>query len=100
AGQQVASVNGPAGTITVSPVRNIIRIGNDETADRCLPVRDFRGKIDQVRITKTALSSAAIAYDAAHSLTPGDTADGNGNSVPDECETIGQATVLAVDFEQ
>ena len=80
------SVGGAVGTIQVSPVRNIIQIGNDETAICCAPVRDFRGRIDEVRIVNRALNSLEVQFDATHSLSPPAVTDCNGNGVPDLCD--------------
>ncbi len=57
------------GTVTVSPVRNIIRIGNDETADLNGFNRDLRGLLDEVRILDRALSAVEVAFDATHSFS-------------------------------
>lgn len=67
-GEQVGSTAlagyhvGPLGT------RDVVRIGNDETADFGTFGRAFRGRIDDVRILDRALPSEAIAWDAAHEL--------------------------------
>lgn len=70
-GAEVATQAAAVGTIQVSPVRNIIRIGNDETADLVGFERDFAGLIDQVRIANRALAPQEILFDAAHSMVPG-----------------------------
>ncbi len=85
-GVEVAS--NPAALGVIGPVgsRNIVRIGNDETAVLIGFNRDFRGRIDQVRIVAAALSAAAVQADMATAYTPGGSTDYDGNGVPDECD--------------
>ncbi len=86
-GVEVASnpiVLGPIGPVES---RDIIRIGNDETADFAGFDRDFGGFIDQVRIVSGALTPDEILYDATHTLIAGASSDCNGNEVPDDCES-------------
>ncbi len=88
-GVEVASntiVLGPIGPVES---RNIIRIGNDETAEFPGFDRDFGGFIDQVRIVSGALTPAEILYDATHTLISGASSDCNGNEIPDDCESDG-----------
>jgi hypothetical protein len=86
-GVEVASNAIALGPIGPVESRDIIRIGNDETADLPGFNRDFGGLIDQVRIVSGALTPAEIFYDATHTLVPGASSDCNGNEIPDDCES-------------
>ncbi|MCA9251719.1 MAG: S8 family serine peptidase [Phycisphaerales bacterium] len=85
-GLEVASHSIVLGPIGPVESRDIIRIGNDETADFAGFNRDFGGLIDQVRIVSGALTPAEVLYDATHTLRPGSSSDCNANEIPDECE--------------
>jgi len=68
-GAEATSGAAALGTITVSSGpenRNVIRIGNDETADCCgVTDRDFGGLIDEVQIHDQALDASEILLDAS-----------------------------------
>jgi hypothetical protein len=89
-GELARSMPARLGRVGPLAARNIIRIGNDETADLAGDFnRDFRGMIDQARIARRALDPAEIRYDATHTLVPGGSRDCNGNGIPDECDLAG-----------
>lgn len=66
--------------------RNLVRIGNDETAGFGTFEWDFRGQIDQVRIAGRALLEEEIRQDSTASFTPGTSRDCNRKQTPDECD--------------
>jgi Zn-dependent metalloprotease len=87
-GKLAAQAAAKLGPIQTLGARQVVRLGNDETADLPPTDRAFRGYLDQVRIAGRALSPAEIAEDFLRPYTPGDSADCNANNVPDECDVI------------